>query len=54
MRDNAAAGFRIAFPAAYKNNAITSNTGGTVVGGAQVNLGGNFCTDYANLVVVCP
>lgn len=54
MRDNAAAGLRIAFPAAYKDNSITSNTGGTVSGGAQVNLGGNFCTDNANAVVVCP
>lgn len=53
--DNTGAGLRLGEDSAYRENSITSNTGGTVVGlGAFQNTTGNFCTDAADNAVACP
>lgn len=58
VRDNLGAGVgTTGSDSAYRENSITSNTGGTVVlndGPAIENLGDNFCTDAADATVACP
>ena len=53
--DNTGPGLRLGEDSAYRENSITSNTGGTVVSvGAFQNTTGNFCTDAADNAVACP
>lgn len=57
IRDNGGFGLRLSGNAAYRENLITSNTGGTVAlppAGLATNLGQNACADNANVNVACP